>query len=254
MALIGLPSTRVQLRKLQWMNLIAGVTVVGATSLAFALTLSLDGACSYFGEKLPAKAQTTAETGSARALVQRVLDVSGLARNFEIHGALVPNAAAVIMGQARYILYNPNFIDEIAVKTHNRWAAAAILAHEVGHHLNGHTLQPGGSRPALELEADYFSGFILQRLGAQLKDATAVLELYAPEHGDATHPGKKDRIASITAGWSEACKKDPDCFRDQTLPGDELNLDSIDQDSGKDSTTQERAQPGRRGSILHHLQ
>ena len=36
-----------------------------------------------------------------------------------------------------------------------------LLAHEVGHHLNGHTIHRGGSTPELELEADEFAGFIL---------------------------------------------------------------------------------------------
>src|SRR5882762_11341739 len=150
-------------------------------ALVFALALKLDGSCSYFGEKLPASAEVTPATNNAITLIQRIVDVSGLARNFEVRAAFVPNAAAVTLGTTRYILYNPRFVDDITATTRNRWSAMGTMAHEVGHHLNGHTLQAGGSRPDIEREADYFSGFVLQRLGARLSDATAVIEILAPE-------------------------------------------------------------------------
>jgi hypothetical protein len=187
---------------------------LASVGFASALSISLDGSCSYFGETLPPKTEIVSSTDNVSAFIQRIVEASGLARNFEIRAALVPNAAAVNLGSTRYILYNPSFMNEITTTTQDRWASAGILAHEIGHHLNGHTLQAGGSRPPLELEADYFSGFILQKLGAQLGDATAVIEKLAPEAGSATHPGRRERIASITSGWVAACKNDPDCPKD----------------------------------------
>jgi hypothetical protein len=187
---------------------------VATVGFASALSITLDGSCSYFGEALPPKTEIVSSTDNVSALIQRIVDVSGLARNFEIRAALVPNAAAVNLGSTRYILYSPTFMNEIATTTQDKWASAAILAHEIGHHLNGDTLQAGGSRPPLELKADYFSGFVLERLGAQLGDATAVIEKFAPEVGSATHPGRRERIESITFGWTAACQKDPDCPKD----------------------------------------
>lgn len=188
--------------------------------LAGAANIGLQGSCSYFGENLPATTEMTVPGDEVGVLITRIVEASGLARNFEIQAALVPNAAAVNLGAARYILYNPSFIQEIAAKTHNRWAATAILSHEVGHHLNGHTLQSGGSRPPLELEADFFSGFILERLGAQIEDATAVIEQFAPDAGSTTHPRKQTRLESIRAGWMAACHKDQNCPHDVTLDND----------------------------------
>jgi hypothetical protein len=198
--------------------LIAGFGFASATSI------KLDGSCSYFGEALPSTAEIVPSTDNVSGLIQRIVDAYGLSRNFEIRAALVPNAAAINLGSTRYILYNPTFMSEITTTTQDRWAAAGILAHEIGHHLNGHTLQAGGSRPPLELEADYFSGFILQKLGAQLADATAVIEKFAPETGSATHPGRRERVASITAGWAAACEKDIDCPKD-AIPQDNLQND-----------------------------
>jgi hypothetical protein len=192
--------------------------------LACAASLALNGSCSYFGETLPAKIEVAASTENVDGLIQRIVDASGLSRNFEVRAALVPNATAVTLGSKRYILYNPSFMSEIASVTQDRWAAAGILAHEIGHHLNGHTLQAGGSRPPLELEADYFSGFILEKLGAQMGEATAVIEKFAPETATATHPGRVERVASISSGWLAACKKDPDC------PKDTISLDDVAKD------------------------
>ena len=183
-------------------------------SWANAAAIKLDGSCSYFGEALPPRAELVSSTDEVGTLIKRIVDASGLSRNFEVRAALVPNAVAMNLGSTRYILYNPKFIQEISTTSGNRWAALGILAHEVGHHLNGHTLASGGSRPPLELQADYFSGFVLQKLGATLVESTDVIERFAPETSSLTHPSRRERVASIAAGWGSACDKDPDCRKD----------------------------------------
>ena len=116
----------------------------------------------------------------------------------------VPNAAAVISQNKRYILYNPDFINGLNDKAGNEWAAISILAHEVGHHLNGHTLDNIGSRPDLELEADEFSGFVLRKLGATLKESQEAMRLAADYKGSDTHPGQQKRLTAIATGWNNA--------------------------------------------------
>lgn len=190
-----------------------------AISLANAASIKLDGSCSYFGEALPPKAEMVSSTDEVGTLIQRIVDVSGLSRNFEVRAALVPNAVAMNLGSTRYILYNPRFIQDVSNATGSRWAAIGILAHEVGHHLNGHTLISGGSRPPLELQADYFSGFILEKLGATLEDATAAIEKFAPQASGPTHPARLDRVASIKSGWMSACKKDANCANNMEADG-----------------------------------
>lgn len=74
------------------------------------------------------------------------------------------------------------------------------MAHEIGHHLSGHTLDGLGSRPKKELEADRFSGFILQKMGATLDQATATVNTFS-EEGSRTHPGRSARVAAVTNGW-----------------------------------------------------
>ena len=80
----------------------------------------------------------------------------------------------------------------------------ALLAHEVGHHLNGHTIRKGGSTPELELEADEFAGFILHKLGATLQQSQNVMNYIAKEKESKTHPSKDSRLSAIEKGWNKA--------------------------------------------------
>jgi len=160
--------------------------------------------CSYYGEKVTGDITAYDADAETKSLVTEIMAVIGLKPNFELRIANVPNAAAVLIKGKRYILYNPKFMEQINASTGTRWAAISILAHEIGHHLNGHTLGNVGSRPATELEADEFSGFVLRKMGATLTDAQAVMSVIASLKGSHTHPAKKDRLAYIATGWNNA--------------------------------------------------
>ena len=160
--------------------------------------------CSYYGETFDPEIRTTAPDADAKDVIQTILSVVGLRPNFEIRAANVPNAAAVILESKRFILYNRSFISNINIASGNDWAGISIIAHEIGHHLNGHTLQTGGSRPDLELEADEFSGFVMRKLGASLADAQAAMNVAASQKGSHTHPPRDERLASIATGWHNA--------------------------------------------------
>jgi hypothetical protein len=139
----------------------------------------------------------------AEAIVKDILNVTGLKGNFEIRAAEIPNAAAVVYNGKRYVLYNPVFISALNNTTGNDWASVSVLAHEIGHHLNGHTLG-GGSQPMRELEADEFSGYIMQRLGATLEEAKAAMKLAADIKVTTTHPERSVRLTAIEEGWNSA--------------------------------------------------
>lgn len=147
------------------------------TSLAIGqqlLDVDMSHSCNYHGGTVPnQQIYGFASDREAEAIVKRILSYSGLEPNFEIKAANVPNAAAALdrSGQHRLILYNQDFMERIKQRTSTDWAAISILAHEIGHHLQGHTLRPGGSRPPSELEADKYSGFVVGMLGGTLDDA-----------------------------------------------------------------------------------
>lgn len=161
--------------------------------------------CSYNDERMPYSVHTFSSTREAEQVVSDILEASGLHRsNFELRAADVPNAAAVIQNGKRYLLYNPQFMRQMESETNSKWSGKSIMAHEIGHHLEAHTLDNDGSRPQTELEADSFSGFIIGKLGATLDEATLVMRHIGSPYGSDTHPARNDRVHAITRGWQSA--------------------------------------------------
>ncbi len=146
-------------------------------------------------------------------MVQSIVDKTGLAKNFVTIPANVPNAAATIRNGTRILAYNPRFFAQIKSQTGTDWSVVSVLAHEIGHHLNGHTLLQSGSRPPIELEADKFSGFVLASMGAVPAEAVAAIKTLPNARGSLTHPATSDRIEAILDGWVQWCKTDPICVR-----------------------------------------
>ena len=140
--------------------------------------------------------------------VTRIMQKIGLPMRFEIHSANVANAQASISGGKRQILYNPDWMLNLVTSAQTNWALVQILAHEVGHHLSFHEGygSDAAQNQAQELEADYFSGYILARLGASVDEATIAMRLLPSEDSD-THPGSRRRITAATKGWGDATGK-----------------------------------------------
>ena len=131
-----------------------------------------------------------------------ILQAVGLSPNFDlVETNAVPNAAAIIHEQKRVLAYNPDWIKQIEAT--QKWHMYGLLAHEIGHHLQGHTLTGIGSTPPTELEADTYAGFVLARLGASEPEATALWQTFGAQ-ASATHPGRDDRVAAVRAGWHKA--------------------------------------------------
>lgn len=171
-------------------------------------------ACSYDGSPVTINAHGMAsgQAGAGQEVVAEIMKYTGLPQNFDVlpHPE-VPNAAAVILiGEDklphRVIAYNERFMADVQKATaNNNWAPVSIMAHEVGHHLSGHTIQPGGSQPPTELEADKFSGYVLYKMGALLADAQKAMNTLVPEADGPTHPGRSKRVTAIAEGWEQAC-------------------------------------------------
>lgn len=136
--------------------------------------------------------------------VKRVVSSIGLPANFLIGKAEIDNALALIDGDERVILYDSMFLASVVNRTGSEWSALSIIAHEIGHHLAGHTLSDQGSRPDLELEADRFSGFVLHHMGASIDDATRAIECFADTIDSETHPARRHRLLAIRNGFLEA--------------------------------------------------
>lgn len=143
----------------------------------------------------------------ANETLDKILSVIGASKRF----VLLPcdninNAVADIYKGVRYIFYNKNFMREVYKNT-NDWANLAILAHEVGHHINGHTLINVSLKEnrLMELEADEFAGFVMAELGASLNQALSFTEIFV-EFDDTyeTHPNKSKRINAVKRGYAKS--------------------------------------------------
>ncbi|MEO7252352.1 MAG: TPM domain-containing protein [Arenimonas sp.] len=172
-------------------------------------------ACSYDGSPVKVNVSSLGDKvpTECRDMVAQIMKFTGLPQNFDVVEADVPNAAAlIVIGDDklphRVIAFNNGFMDDVRHATgNNNWAPVSIMAHEIGHHLSGHTITPGGSQPPIELEADKFSGFVLYKMGAQLADAEKALVTLVPEADGPTHPGRGKRVAAIEDGWKQACQQ-----------------------------------------------
>ena len=186
--------------------LLIGIGLAGMMFPAWAQyeNITVGDSCSYFGESMPYQVASFPSDAEAEQIVKDILGHYGLSQNFEIRAADVPNAAAVIHGDKRYILYNPRFMKDMQDKTDNKWVAISIMAHEIGHHLNGHTLGNAGSRPSTELAADEYSGAVIHKLGGSLHDARVALKIFGSKIGSPTHPSKSRRLEAVVNGYFES--------------------------------------------------
>ena len=79
------------------------------------------------------------DTAAENAL-KRILNTIGASKNFVLTPCdNINNAIATAYKGKRYILYDRKFMDLISKNT-NDWSNLFILAHEVGHHINGHSI------------------------------------------------------------------------------------------------------------------
>jgi len=145
--------------------------------------------------------------------LDRILSVIGASKRFVLQPCdNINNAVATSYKGIRYILYDRDFMGSL--NSGNNWGNLFILAHEVGHHINGHSLdlvlyatevvEPESlfNQRKQELEADEFAAFILGKLGATLEQTSSSINLMASNSDDtySTHPSKSKRLAAINKG------------------------------------------------------
>ena len=139
-----------------------------------------------------------ASNTSADNALDRILRVTGMSKRFVLYPCSnIDNCLATSYKGIRYILYDKYFMQEIANNT-GSWSKISILAHEVGHHVNGHSIDllsiASGQIDApslkesrqMEIEADEYSGFVMQKLGSSLAQAQAALNKYASNGDDSS--------------------------------------------------------------------
>lgn len=156
---------------------------------------------------IPPKSLQTKFTSvyEASDYVNTMLDSINWKENFSLQEQDgINNAYATIIRNKRYIIYDNSFLESLDSYAGTQWASLSVLAHEMGHHYRNHVIDRGGSTPPKEIEADYFSGYVMAKLGATLPEAKGAMETIASPRASSTHPAKADRLAAITNGWNYA--------------------------------------------------
>ena len=181
--------------------------------------------------KLCTAIQTNSFISDSKAdnALDRILSVIGASKRFVLQPCdNINNAVATSYKGIRYILYDRDFMDSL--DSGDNWSNLFILAHEVGHHINGHSLdillyaaeavepETLANQRKQELEADEFAGFILGKLGATLKQTSSGVNLISVEKDDTydTHPSKSKRLASIEIGFNKAIGKETVVYKTPT--------------------------------------
>lgn len=172
-------------------------------------------ACNFFDNSVkyippPAEGITDDEAEKwMRGMINKIMDVTGLQNRYQLKSMKdFNNCSAVCLnnniGQERFIQFDKAFLETFQKRTNNRWFVFGVLAHEIGHHLNGHTLEGVGSRPNKEIEADEFAGFAMKKLGATLQEAQGIFSFLNATDGPPTHPVRAKRYEAIKRGWDKA--------------------------------------------------
>ena len=160
---------------------------------------------------------------SMNHVIDNILNPMGLLRkNFIVKDCdNIQNAFATIYKDVRYIVMDERYFHSIY--DNYQIAYYLILAHEIAHHLNGHTIEGNDNdykkSQQKELECDYFAGVALANLGFALNDITAEAKklLYDPAYNIASsHPPLSKRIEAISDGFTTS-KNKKDEFIDQII-------------------------------------
>lgn len=141
----------------------------------------------------------------AKSYINNMMDQINWQQNFQVREQNgINNAYATVIRNQRYIVYDNRFLENLDSYAGTKWASISVLAHEVGHHYHNHVLSNTGSSPSKELEADFFSGYVMAKLGASLEQAKAAMSEIASPRASSSHPAKADRLNSIAKGWNDA--------------------------------------------------
>ena len=162
--------------------------------------------------------------------------------SFQIGLTDMNTAAAVNSNAKNYILYNEKFYYELMSKAGTEWGPLSVFAHEIAHHLESHLLpkqysatghdhqKQQGQMLIQELEADWFSGRILAKMGATQIEATEAVRKVIPAHATATHPARAARLAIIENGWESVCANTSSCSSKAATETDLLAVDQFKHD------------------------
>ncbi len=171
--------------------------------------------------------------------IEKIMKLAGIPMNFTVcKTKKINNAYAALDPKGvRYIVYDDSFLKSFDSDS-SRYETITALAHEIGHHLSGHTLSlsfqaykadtakfcvPESKNfdktkcddiklkylkesRIQELEADKFAGFIMNKYGASLQQIFSLYYKITSNYNDSlsTHPNLDKRLGAVRAGFELA--------------------------------------------------
>ena len=158
------------------------------------LELNIAQRCIYSGGVMDAEFYRFPDSDKTGSRVKEICELGGVSPGFELIQTNVENVSAVLDGDKRYLLYSLDFVEK-----NSELDVAGALAHEIGHHANGHTFSEE-RRKTEELEADHFMGYVLSKKGFSRPDIEAILKKW-PSSYEVTFD---ERRAAVTEGFDRA--------------------------------------------------
>jgi len=171
--------------------------------------------CTYNTEKLPYNyyryLQGNYENDNQiDKIISEITSIIGLEKNFVyVNSPGINNCVALNYEGFRYILYDKTFLNKLSQnKSVKQSIYISVLAHEIGHHLQGHTLKniSENDTKLSEIEADKFSGFVMAKFGYSLVEAQEAINSL-PQTPSKTHPDKLKRLLAIKEGYEITTQK-----------------------------------------------
>lgn len=116
------------------------------------LKINIDNNCGYNYDFKKAGLKVNSPGNREIDIIEEIFSYSGLPSNFILYEADIQNAIATIIDDQRYIIYDSDFLENVDKSSMSYWSSISILAHEIGHHLSGHTLLMKSSKHSSELD------------------------------------------------------------------------------------------------------
>ena len=193
--------------------------IIFITSMSFAqelLNVDAQKRCVYSGKTMDTELYRFPDNEKVTQMVKEIRQLSEVENNFEVVQTNVENVSAVMDKGKRYLLYSLDFIEKASSID-----IYGALAHEIGHHANGHTFDEN-RRKIEETEADVFMGFILSKKGFSQLQITGFLNKMPFSYNIAN----KERINNVYIGFNKADISIQINTNDNSLPWDNDNKSS----------------------------
>ncbi len=172
--------------------------------------------CIYHGNEMPKELYSFEPSDSIEQLKDEILQKTGYPQNFEFLCANVPSVVAVVDKGKRYVLYSRKFFNTQP----DRSVRLALLAHEIGHHVNEHNLLGGKPDEGEEMEADEFMGYALFWCVVSESEAERIAERLTLASGI----DNSDRRKDIVRGFDKAAAS---LYNSEHLGWDENDIKEV---------------------------